>query len=102
MYLHDVMEWQLTCAGNTQFTVSDPVESGTNLRQWLFVKTEYSLSIYCNGVQMVKIEFGDGTECADLWGGDVVGAILFEGNTQVTEVLMPTETLEPGERGRGW
>ena len=64
-----------SCTGWTKFPVQPPEAVD---KTWTFRKTDTTLSIECNGVEVLNYQFSDSSDsdCLPKWGGDVVEKIL--------------------------
>ena len=65
-----------TCTSLTNFQVKPPEEAD---KIWTFRKNTTTLSIDCNGVEVLNYHFSDSkyTDCEYYWGGDIVERIKF-------------------------
>ena len=64
------------CTGRTSLPVQPPDVLN---KTWTILKTNTTLSIECNGVEVLNYQFSDssGSSCVPRWGGDVVKKIKF-------------------------
>ena len=75
------MEYAInSCENFIELPVQPPEEVD---KIWTFKKTSTTLSIDCNGVEVLNYEFSNSswTACVSTWGGDVVGKISFDSHS---------------------
>jgi len=73
---HAVQYWIMSCNYFTDFPIQP---TGSVNKIWTIAKTEESLIIYCDGVELLNYVFSESSdnECVSKWGGNQVDEIRF-------------------------